>query len=85
VKITDFGLSKIPGDLNELMTKRYDFRGTPIYMSPESFLVSEIKGGLDIWSLGCVVVEMVSGRPAWDCTGGLDDLGLNQFRGNRRF
>jgi serine/threonine protein kinase len=34
VKITDFGLSKIPGDLNELITKRYDFRGTPLYMSP---------------------------------------------------
>ncbi|XP_059445409.1 mitogen-activated protein kinase kinase kinase 20-like [Corylus avellana] len=40
--ITDFGLSKIPGDLNELMTKRYDFRGTLLYMSPESFLVGEI-------------------------------------------
>ncbi|KAE8038039.1 hypothetical protein FH972_010585 [Carpinus fangiana] len=74
VKITDFGLSKIPGDLNELMIKRYDFRGTPLYMSPESFLVGEIKGGLDIWSLGCVVVEMISGRPAWDRTGGMDDL-----------
>jgi serine/threonine protein kinase len=37
VKITNFGLSKIPGDLNELMTKIYDFRETPLYMSPESF------------------------------------------------
>ncbi|XP_059442013.1 mitogen-activated protein kinase kinase kinase 20-like [Corylus avellana] len=74
VKITDFGLSKIPGDLNELMTKRYDFRGTPLYMSPESFLVGEIKGCLDIWSLGCVVVEMISGKPVWDSTGSLDGL-----------
>ncbi|XP_059441988.1 mitogen-activated protein kinase kinase kinase 20-like [Corylus avellana] len=74
VKITDFGLSKNPGDLNELMTKRYDFRGTPLYMSPESFLVGEIKGCLDIWSLGCVVVEMISGKPAWDSTGGMDGL-----------
>jgi serine/threonine protein kinase len=74
VKISDFGLSKIPGDLNELMTKRYDFQGSPLYMSPESFLVGEIKGCLDIWSLGCMVVEMISGRPAWDCTSGMDDL-----------
>lgn len=74
VKITDFGLSKIPGDLNELMTKRFNFRGTPLYMSPESFLLGEIQGCLDIWSLGCVVVEMVSGKRAWDCTGGMEDL-----------
>jgi serine/threonine protein kinase len=33
VKITDFGLSKIPGDLNELMTKKYDFsRNTTLYV-----------------------------------------------------
>ncbi|KAE8038045.1 hypothetical protein FH972_010591 [Carpinus fangiana] len=51
------------------MTKRYDCQGTPLYISLESFLVGEIKG-----CLGCVVVEMISGRPAWDCTSGMDDL-----------
>jgi serine/threonine protein kinase len=74
VKITDFGLSKIPGDLNELVTKRYQFRGTPLYMPPECFLEGEIKASLDIWSLGCVVVEMVTGKRVWDWTGGVCGL-----------
>lgn len=75
-KITDFGLSKIPRDLDELMTKCFGFRGTPDYMSPESLLLGEIQGCLDIWSLGCTVVEMISGKWAWDCTGGGEELAI---------
>jgi serine/threonine protein kinase len=67
VKITDFGLSKIPGDLNELIKKKmFSFRGTPTYMSPESIVPGEIHSGLDIWSLGCIVVELISGNLAWE-------------------
>lgn len=52
IKITDFGLSKIPGDENELIMKReFGFRGTPLYMSPESVVLGEIQGGLDICGL----------------------------------
>ncbi|XP_062152164.1 mitogen-activated protein kinase kinase kinase 20-like [Alnus glutinosa] len=76
LKITDFGLSKIPGDLDELMTKSFGFRGTPVYLSPESLLQGEIQACLDIWSLGCVVVEMISGKWAWDCTGGREELAI---------
>ncbi|XP_059436926.1 mitogen-activated protein kinase kinase kinase 20-like [Corylus avellana] len=67
VKITDFGLSKIPEDPNELITTtKFSFRGTPTYMSPESVVLGEIHGSLDIWSLGCIVVEMISGNLAWE-------------------
>jgi serine/threonine protein kinase len=76
LKITDFGLSKIPGDLDELMTKSFGFRGTPVYLSPESLLHGGIQACLDIWSLGCVVVEMISGKWAWDCIGGREELAI---------
>ncbi|KAK0582254.1 hypothetical protein LWI29_023452 [Acer saccharum] len=65
LKIADFGLAKEPGEEKRYGDYfRFRFRGTPLYMSPESFLFGEIEWGLDIWSLGCVVVEMLTGKHA---------------------
>lgn len=63
-KIADFGLAKRVAEKEE----KNQFRGTPLYLSPE--LVAGDDGGMpaDIWALGCAVVEMVSGKPAWNCS-----------------
>lgn len=45
-----------------------DMIGTPMYMAPESITGSKHKGSLgsdDIWSIGCVVLEMITGRRPW--------------------
>ncbi|KIO34283.1 hypothetical protein M407DRAFT_64475 [Tulasnella calospora MUT 4182] len=41
--------------------------GTPMYMSPEVIKSDRRsrKGAMDIWSMGCVVLEMVTGRKPW--------------------
>ncbi|KAL2410611.1 MAP kinase kinase kinase wis4 [Exophiala dermatitidis] len=44
--------------------------GTPMYMSPEvirgdSTATSRFSGAADIWSLGCVILEMATGRRPW--------------------
>lgn len=41
--------------------------GTPMYMSPEVIRGGDLgrHGAVDIWSLGCVVLEMVTGRRPW--------------------
>ncbi|KAK9834725.1 hypothetical protein WJX74_008670 [Apatococcus lobatus] len=40
--------------------------GTPAYMSPEAFEQSGVQDNkTDIWSLGCLFVEMLSGVPPW--------------------
>lgn len=42
--------------------------GTPMYMAPESITGSKHKGSFgadDVWSLGCVVLEMITGRRPW--------------------
>ncbi|KAH7518443.1 mitogen-activated protein kinase kinase kinase 20 [Ziziphus jujuba] len=69
LKISDFGLSKEPGKEDDFFvnsSSEFRFRGTPPYMSPESVAFGEIiEAPLDIWSLGCIVIGMISGEFAW--------------------
>ncbi|KAJ1419136.1 Serine/threonine-protein kinase, active site [Sesbania bispinosa] len=67
VKIADFGLAKETG---EKQSQGLEFRGTPIFMSPESVNDNEYESPADIWALGCAVVEMVTGKPAWNVRSG---------------
>ncbi|CAL9050941.1 unnamed protein product [Musa banksii] len=71
VKIADFGLAQRIGDKIHGGAGA-GIRGTPLYMSPESAARGECGAPADIWSVGCAVAEMVSGRPAWGRPGGGD-------------
>ncbi|KAJ9677491.1 hypothetical protein PVL29_022469 [Vitis rotundifolia] len=62
VKIADFGLAKRVGEEED---PRVGFRGTPAYMSPESLALKEHDAPMDIWSLGCTIIEMVTGQRVW--------------------
>lgn len=62
-KLSDFGGAKMIKE--EFDLKNSGFRGTPNWMSPESVKSSEFSRFSDIWSLGCTVIEMVTGQPPW--------------------
>ncbi|XP_027362861.1 mitogen-activated protein kinase kinase kinase 17-like [Abrus precatorius] len=64
LKIADFGLSKTRQETIDADFWKIKFRGTPFYMSPES-VMGRIETSLDIWSLGCIVIEMITGLRAW--------------------
>ena len=60
--ITDFGLARTFGE-GENLTVRGDILGTPSYMAPEQVTGGEVTAATDIYSLGCVLYEMVTGAP----------------------
>ncbi|WJZ89101.1 hypothetical protein VitviT2T_008347 [Vitis vinifera] len=72
-KLADFGAARrITGEVGRQSSAILP-RGSPLWMAPE-VIRREYQGPeSDVWSLGCTVIEMVSGKPAWeDC--GADTL-----------
>jgi serine/threonine protein kinase len=59
VAITDFGLSR----LIESDGCDQEVVGTPVYMPPEQFMMSDIGPHCDWYSLGCIACELLSGEP----------------------
>ena len=63
VKILDFGLAKL-SDVTQ-MTQTGATLGTPAYMAPEQARGEKVDQRCDIWSLGAIVYEMVTGERAF--------------------
>ncbi|KAL4352813.1 hypothetical protein GQ457_06G040310 [Hibiscus cannabinus] len=62
VKIADFGLAMRNGEKQGAV----EIRGTPLNIAPESVNGNVYGSPVDIWALGCAVLEMITGKPAWD-------------------
>ena len=63
VKLTDFGLARAADDAS--LTQSGYIAGTPLYMSPEQAGGKPIDPRADLFSLGSVLYEMCTGRPAF--------------------
>ena len=64
VKVTDFGIARFT-ESAEHLTMTGSLLGTPSYMSPEQARGGDIDGRSDLFSVGCVLYEMLGGRKAF--------------------
>ena len=68
VKVLDFGLAKLldRGPADFTLTGSQTVLGTPHYMAPEQIEGGKIDNRCDIYSLGIMLYEMVTGRPPFN-------------------
>ncbi|BFI32687.1 mitogen-activated protein kinase kinase kinase 17/18 [Marchantia polymorpha subsp. ruderalis] len=64
VKLADFGAAKRMG-AGSVVDSQLTMKGTPLWMAPEVVALAEQGPASDIWSLGCTVLEMATGKAPW--------------------
>lgn len=63
VKITDFGVARLPGSD---LTRSDQFVGSPGFMSPEQLQGAAVDGRADLFSLGVILYELLTGKAPFE-------------------
>ncbi|MCA9803139.1 MAG: protein kinase, partial [Cyanobacteria bacterium HKST-UBA02] len=85
VRLIDFGVARVrrdesPGEGSEVLEQGRTLAGTPAYMSPDQ------AGGLgydarsEVYSLGCVLFELLTGRPPFEAESPLEMISMHANR-----
>jgi len=76
VKVLDFGIAKALATTTTRLTATGLMVGTPAYLSPEQIDGGAVDGRTDVYSLGCLLYELLTGRPPF--TGDSPFVVMNQ-------
>jgi serine/threonine-protein kinase len=63
IKVMDFGIARATDDIGATMTNTWNVVGTAQYLSPEQATGEMADGRSDLYSLGCLMYELLTGRP----------------------
>lgn len=75
-KIIDFGLAKLQDVTKQSLTSMGTVLGTPQYMAPEQVMGKRVDVRVDVWAMGVVIYEMLSGILPFDGDSIPDTLAL---------
>jgi serine/threonine-protein kinase len=65
-KLVDFGVAKLEQPHSNRLTQTGALLGSPLYMSPEQARGDDVDHRADIWALGVVLYETITGRPPFE-------------------
>jgi serine/threonine protein kinase len=74
VKLLDFGLASFVSSSLQKLTKTGALIGSPQYMSPEGTQGAVVDGRSDIYSLGCILYECLTGRLPFEAANSIEFL-----------
>ncbi|MCA9804446.1 MAG: serine/threonine protein kinase [Cyanobacteria bacterium HKST-UBA02] len=76
--VIDFGIARM--EEGGALTRTDAIVGSPLYMSPEQVRGEEVDARADIYSLGCIMFECLTGRPPFQGATALDTMNMHVSR-----
>jgi len=80
VRVVDFGIAFLRDEDEPRVTQQGHVHGTAAYMSPEQCRGVDLDARSDLYSLGCVVYELISGQPPFVSDGSIETLSAHLYR-----
>ncbi len=71
LKVTDFGIAKVLGGAETLVTRTGDVLGTPAYMAPEQVTGRTLSPATDVYAVATMLYELLSGQLPFSDEGGV--------------
>ncbi|MDP2437214.1 MAG: protein kinase [archaeon] len=62
VKMADFGIAALDTDKS---APEHSFAGSPYWLAPEVILLEKARPQSDVWSMGCTILELLTGSPPY--------------------